>query len=479
VQAKKNRVIILGGGPTGLAAAWQLAEHGVPVVVLEKDSEVGGMAKTMEFDGCKVDFGPHIFHVRDTEESKKILQKIRKLLDEEPLLLNHKAQVFLQGKMYHYPWQVIELIMKLDFFLSVRVLWDYGIASVKHILSRDKTFRSFEDWGVKNVGRTLFDLAIGRYSSKVWGLPTSEISTRQAQRVAKINLRVLILRMLGVNADPVAHFNKYIYPQGGIGTLYEKMAKEIMRFGGEIVLNAEVCQIHRNGTRIRSIEYKRNNKVEVVEPDMVINTLPLAGLVKMFVPELSDRSLQAARNLFCRSLQLVYVAIKRPQFSSAHWTYLVDDEYRSNRFSEQKSVNPMMVPKDKTVLCFEISCTIGDTLSKANAAELLEIVVKDAEKAGIFNRSEIVSSKTILLENVYPVYRVGFEDILSTIFDELHALNNFATIGRHGLFLNNSMDDNTIMASTLASRYVDGSWDNQAWYAQIRQYLNDAFAGKK
>lgn len=474
-----KKVVILGGGPAGLAAAWQLTERGIPVLVLEKEPQIGGMAKTVEFDGCLVDFGPHIFHVRDTSESREIVAKIRKLLGEEPLLLNHHARLFLQDKMFHYPWQVLELLTKLNFFLSLRILWDYGVASLKHILSRDKSFRSFEDWGVKNVGRTLFDLTIGRYSSKVWGLPTSEISPRQAQRVAKINLRVLILRILGINADPVAHFKQYIYPHKGIGTLYQKMGKAITGGGGEILLNAEVCNIRHDGKKINAIEFIKDGKTENAEPDIVINTLPLPALARMFAPMLTRNALDAAGDLFCRSLQLVYVTIRREQFSKAHWTYLVDDYYRANRFSEQKSVNPEMVPQDKTVLCFEISCTVGDETARASHAELLQIVLKDAERAGLFTKSEVIASKSVLLENVYPVYRVGFEDTLTKIFDEMHAFSNFATIGRHGLFLNNSMDDNTILGSTIAAEIAAGTWDNTKWYNSMNEYLHSAFEGKK
>jgi protoporphyrinogen oxidase len=462
-----------------MAAAWQLTERGIQAVILEKDSEIGGMAKTVEFEGCFVDFGPHIFHVRDTVESRAVVEKIKELLGEEPLLLNHHARLLLRGKMYRYPWQVSELLTKLNFFLSLRILWDYAIASMKHILSRDKSFRSFEDWGVKNVGRTLFDLTIGRYSSKVWGLPTSEISPRQAQRVAKINLRVLILRILGVNADPVAHFRQYLYPRKGIGTLYHKMADEIRREGGEILLNAEVRRIYHDAGCITSIEYSNDGKLNRIEPGIVINTLPLSNVVEMFAPAFSNGVSEAAKNLFYRSLQLVYVVIRRQQFSQAHWTYLVDDDYRSNRFSEQKSVNPLMVPDGKTVLCFEISCTKGDPVSRLSTAELLEIVVKDAELAGLFQRSEVLASKSVFLENVYPVYRVGFEDTLSTIFRELHAFSNFATIGRHGLFLNNSMDDNTILGATIAEEISKGTWDHTAWYQRMNEYLNHSFAGKK
>jgi protoporphyrinogen oxidase len=474
-----GKVVILGGGPAGLATAWGLAEQGVSAVVLERGDEVGGMARTITFGGYRVDLGPHIFHIRDTEESREVVGRVKALLGEEPLLLQHQARLLLQGKLFHYPWQVAELLSKLNLLLSLRILWDYGFASTKHMVCGAKPFRSFEDWGVRNVGRTLFDLVIGRYSSKVWGLPTSEISPRQAQRVAKINLRVLILRLLGINADPVAHFKQYVYPRQGIGVLYDKMAAVIRQGGGEITVGARVYEIgHRDG-RITSVVYEQAGSRHEIEPVVVVNTLPLADLVGMFRPALSNATLRAADELFCRSLQLVYVAVRRPHFSPAHWTYLVDDVYRCNRLSEQKSVSPEMVADGNTVLCFEISCNKGDEIARASTAELLEVVLADAERAGLFSRSEVLASKSVLLENVYPVYRVGFEGILGTIFDELHDFDNLATIGRHGLFLNNSMDDNTILGLSLAREIAAGTWHNGGWYTYVKEYLHSAFHGKK
>src|SRR5262249_60021636 len=106
---------------------------------------------------------------------------------------------------------------------------------------------SFEEWGVRNLGRTLYDLCFGIYSARVWGLPTGQISSKQAQRVAKLNLKNIILRTLGIKADPATYFTKYMYPRHGISVLYESMATEIRQAGGCLFLATPGVALERDG----------------------------------------------------------------------------------------------------------------------------------------------------------------------------------------------------------------------------------------
>src|SRR5205823_5640516 len=171
-------------------------------------------------------------------------------------------------------------------FLSARIVFDYLVAAIKTTLAPPKKEDSFEEWGVRNLGRTLYDLCFGIYSARVWGLPTSQISSKQAQRVAKLNLKNIILRTLGIKADPATYFTKYMYPRKGISVLFENMAREVRAAVTCIRLDSSVVRLERDGDRVRRVVYRHEGKEETIECDGVISTLPLPKLVDLIEPAL-------------------------------------------------------------------------------------------------------------------------------------------------------------------------------------------------
>ena len=126
---------------------------------------------------------------------------------------------------------MLQVLTGVSPLLSARIIFDYVVATLRSALSPPRKEHSFEEWGVRNLGRTLYDLCFGIYSARVWGLPTSQISSKQAQRVAKLNLKNIILRTLGIKADPATYFTKYMYPRRGISVLFEGMAAEVRKGG--------------------------------------------------------------------------------------------------------------------------------------------------------------------------------------------------------------------------------------------------------
>ena len=247
---QKPKVVILGAGPAGISAAWRLTKLGYPVTVLERDGAVGGMGRTIKVGDYSVDFGPHTFHIRETPESKEILKTITPFFGEDPLTLVRGTRVLLRGKEYVYPLEMLQVLFGVSPLLSARILFDYSMATLKSFFAPAQKEHSFEEWGVRNLGRTLYDLCFGIYSERVWGLPTSQISSKQAQRVAKLNLKNIILRTLGIKADPATYFTKYFYPRKGISQLYEGMAKEVTAAGNRVLLNSPAVRVERDGDRV-------------------------------------------------------------------------------------------------------------------------------------------------------------------------------------------------------------------------------------
>ena len=476
---QKPKVVILGAGPAGMSAAWRLTKLGYPVTVLERDGAVGGMGRTIKVGDYAVDFGPHTFHIRETAESKEILKTITPFFGENPLTLVRGTRVLLRGKEYVYPLEILQVLFGVNPLLSALILFDYSVATLKSFFAPAKTEDSFEEWGVRNLGRTLYDLCFGIYSARVWGLPTSQISSKQAQRVAKLNLKNIILRTLGIKADPATYFTKYFYPRQGISLLYEGMAADVRAAGNEICLNAPAMRIERIGDQASRVFYTINGQEQSIECDILLSTLPLPALVNMMSPALPQAVRDHAARLRYRSLKLIYIALKRPRLTDYHWVYLLDDDYRVNRMSEQKNVSPDMVPADRTILCIELSLWKDEPLWTASDEEIYRIALRDLMKMGYgVTESEVESYYVTQIATAYPVYELNFEDHLIPVLEGVHETRNLLTLGRHGLFLNNSMDDNVGLGFQIADHIERKGADGREWVAEMLEFMKLRFAGK-
>jgi protoporphyrinogen oxidase len=484
--AHKPRVVILGAGPAGISAAWRLTKLGYPVTVLERDGAVGGMGRTIKVGDYSVDFGPHTFHIRETPESKEILKTITPFFGEDPLTLVRGTRVLLRGKEYVYPLEMLQVLFGVSPLLSFRILWDYGLATLKSFFAPAKKEDSFEEWGVRNLGRTLYDLCFGIYSERVWGLPTSQISSKQAQRVAKLNLKNIILRTLGIKADPATYFTKYFYPRQGISLLYEGMAREVTAAGNQVLLNSPAIRVERTGStgsaqgdRVSKVVYRGESGEQSIDCDILLSTLPLPALVNMTSPALPQAVIDHAAKLRYRSLKLIYIALKRPQLTDYHWVYLLDEQFRVNRMSEQKNVSPDMVPKDRTILCIELSLWKDEPLWQASDEEVYKLALRDLMKMGYgVTESEVDSYYVTDIPTAYPVYELNFEDHLIPVLEGVHEMRNVMTLGRHGLFLNNSMDDNVGLGFQIADHIEQKGADGRVWVAEMLQFMKLRFAGK-
>ena len=110
VTPETPRVVVLGGGPAGMSAAWRLSQRGVSTTIIERDNAVGGMGKTIKVGDYYVDYGPHTFHVRETEESRAIHEAIKPLFGDDPLVLTRGTRVLLRGKEYIYPLEMLQVL---------------------------------------------------------------------------------------------------------------------------------------------------------------------------------------------------------------------------------------------------------------------------------------------------------------------------------------------------------------------------------
>jgi protoporphyrinogen oxidase len=222
-----------------------------------------------------------------------------------------------------------------------------------------------------------------------------------------------------------------------------------------------------------------NGQEHAIDCDILLSTLPLPALVSMMSPSMPQAVIDHAARLRYRSLKLIYIALKRKQLTDYHWVYLLDDDFRVNRMSEQKNVSPDMVPPDRTILCIELSLWKDEPLWTASDEEIYRIALKDLMKMGYgVTESEVESYYVTQIATAYPVYELNFEDHLIPVLEGVHQVRNLMTLGRHGLFLNNSMDDNVGLGFQIADHIEQKGADGRVWVAEMLEFMKLRFAGK-
>jgi len=228
------------------------------------------------------------------------------------------------------------------------------------------------------------------------------------------------------------------------------------------------------------VHYRENGEDKQLPSDILLSTLPLPALVAMTSPALPAPVVAHAAKLKYRSLKLIYIALKRARMTDYHWVYLLDQQFRVNRLSEQKNVSPDMVPNDTTVLCIELSLWKDEPLWQASDEEIFQLALRDLMKMGYgVTPEEVVEYHVTDIPTAYPVYELNFEEHLIPVLDGVHEVSNLLTLGRHGLFLNNSMDDNVLLGMQIADHInrPEGA-DSRAWKTEMLAFMNLRFAGK-
>jgi protoporphyrinogen oxidase len=199
----------------------------------------------------------------------------------------------------------------------------------------------------------------------------------------------------------------------------------------------------------------------------------------MITPALPPQISEHASKLRYRSLKLIYVALKRPLLTDFHWVYLLDEEFRVNRVSEQKNVSADMVPPDRTVLCIELSLWRDEPLWTKSDKEIFELALRDLMKMGYgITPDEVEEYHVTDIPTAYPVYELNFEDHLIPVLEGVHRVPNLLTLGRHGLFLNNSMDDNVLLGMTVGNHIAAGGFQSDVWLSKMLAFMNLRFQGK-
>jgi len=450
---KTKKVVIMGGGPAGLCVGWKLIKNNVHVEVVELESQVGGLCRSIRKKGYIFDLGGHRF----ISKYKELLKDVSEIMGETLELRPRKSQIRLKGKYYAYPLDAKDLVTKMNAFVSLKCLIDYLVTTFKNKISPPEDL-SLEDWIVNRFGRSLYDIYFGPYSEKLWGVPPTTISADwAAQRISLINLWDVFIRLLGKQKDtPTTYATKYFYPKEGIGQIPERIAEIITEGGGKVHLNTEVVKINVNGNKITGVVVKKNGKEITLTGDFYVSTIPLPEFVSSIDPPVEEKYLNVAKDMHFRALRFMNVLIDDDQVSENTWICIPEDQYLFFRIQEPRNWGLGTVPEGKTSLILEIACDVGDEIWEADDDTIMKRCVEDLKKLGFDIEGKVNDYFSTRAKHAYPIYDLNYINKLRAVFELFMQYENLAVCGRQGLYRYNNMDHSMLMGYITAEHILNG-----------------------
>ncbi|MQA88501.1 MAG: FAD-dependent oxidoreductase [Streptosporangiales bacterium] len=445
-------LLVLGAGPAGLAAAWRASRRGLAVTVLERAPAVGGLAGSFEVAGVRVDHGSHRLH---PATPPTILADLRGLLGDDLQTRRRSGRLRLAGRWVDFPLRAGELAGTLPAPLLARV----AAEAVAQPLRRART-DSYAATLRRGLGPTLYEALYAPYAEKLWGLPGDRISAEQARRrVTADTPWKLASRVLRIRRNR-GQGRVFYYPRRGYGQISEALADTAVAAGARIALGTAVEEVHPGPESVRVVAAG-----EEFHAGQVFSTLPLPALAAMTNPGPPAAAVEAARQLRFRAMVLVYLVCRDGRWTTYDAHYLPGPETPVTRISEPANYRDSADdPDDRSVLCLEIPCDVGDEVWRADDATLRELADEALAITGL-PPVRAVEVAVRRLPRVYPVYEVGFERRLDDLDRWAASLPRITTFGRLGLFAHDNTHHAMVMAYDAVDALRPDGLDRTAWAA--------------
>jgi protoporphyrinogen oxidase/predicted dehydrogenase len=442
---------ILGGGPAGLTAAYVLGRRGRPATVFEADGTVGGIAKTIEFNGYRFDLGGHRFFTK-----VKAVQRLwEEVLGSEFVKRPRLSRIYYNGKFFAYPITAKDVVGRLGLWESFRCTLSYLWSARR----RRSEAHTFEEWVTTRFGRRLYDAFFRSYTEKVWGIPGSQIRALwAAQRIKNFSLGRAILSILGIRRKNVTTLiEEFHYPRLGPGQMWEAFARRAEEHSIPVRVKQRCVSIRHADNRVQSVVIRENGTVEEHDVDSVVSSIALKDLVLQLDPPAPADVQAAAMRLRYRDLVLVALMTTEAEPFPDNWIYLHDPETRAGRVQNYGAWSEDMVRPGTTCLGVEYFCFEGDDIWKMADEEAVELAKQELSRIGLIDPSKVVDGVKVLVPKAYPMYDAEYEEAVATIRSYLERFENLQTCGRNGLHRYNNQDHSMWTAILAALNVVDGT----------------------
>lgn len=453
-------VAIIGAGPAGLTAAYLLTKKGYSVTVIEKDpAYVGGISRTVEYDGFRFDIGGHRFF----SKSREVVDLWNEILPDDFIQRPRMSRIYYEGKFYSYPLRAFEALRNLGIFRSTLCMLSY----LRSKLRPKQNVRSFEDWVVNQFGHKLYSIFFKTYTEKVWGMPCDEMSADwAAQRIKGLSLGAAVLdgvkRSLGLNKRPndgmatKTLLETFRYPRQGPGMMWEAARDFVLKGGNQVLMGHALKQMKHNARtgRWQVQATAGDGGLVTINAAHVISSAPMRELAGRIDP--LPATVPQAMELKYRDFLTVALMIRSDDLFPDNWIYIHDSKVKVGRVQNFRSWSPEMVP-DADIACvgLEYFCFEGDGLWSSSDADLIELAKKEMAILGLCNPEDVVGGAVVRQEKAYPVYDDTYAENVRLMREELEAsYPTLHMVGRNGMHRYNNQD-HAMMTAMLTVRNIE------------------------
>jgi protoporphyrinogen oxidase len=451
-----SRVLIAGGGPAGLTAAYELSKLGLKPTVLEADNQVGGLSRTVNYRGYRFDIGGHRFF----SKIPLINDLWKEILREDFLVRPRLSRIYYRESFFDYPLKAFNALSGLGPLEAFLI----GLSYAKARVFPHSEETNFEQWVTNRFGERLYQIFFKTYTEKVWGIPCTEISADwAAQRIKNLSLTEALRNALlgsGKTADGqiiTTLIDQFNYPRFGPGMMWEACRDLLAAGGHETLGGVRVESIRHSNGRINCM-YGMTSGGERVEfdADHYISTLPLRELIHSLDPLPPMEVLTAANHLRYRDYLTVVLIVNRESVFPDNWVYIHSPNVKMGRIQNYKNWSPEMVPDLKrTSLGLEYFLWDKDEEWEWSQERLIEFGVKECSQIGLIVPKDVEDGTVVRMRKAYPVYDQHYHKSLETVRRYLETFSNFQTVGRNGLHRYNNQD-HSMLTAIYAARNIVG-----------------------
>ncbi len=492
------KVVIIGCGPAGLTCAYHLLRNNkeLEVVLLEEESSIGGISKTVNHHGNRMDLGGHRFFTKN----EKVLQLWFDLMplqgypafddkmlnvkkdyqngkanpeknDQVMLIRNRISRIYYHKNFFDYPVSFnLKTIKNMGFITTIQCGFSY-----LHSLVFKKDESNLENFYINRFGMKLYQMFFKGYTTKLWGRTPSEIdSSWGSQRVKGISIRKILIdyykRLLHIQDKnkETSLIESFYYPKYGPGQLYEEMANRIEKMGGKILLNSKVVGIQKKNHHIQEVVYLEGKQKKKISCDVVVSSMPMKDLLEV-MNHVPRQILEISNHLPYRDFITIGVLLPKLELKNEtniqtihgsvpdNWIYIQDTSVKMGRVQIFNNWSSYMVenPINTIWLGLEFFCSEGDSFWNKSDIELVSLAKKELKKMGFYD-GKILDNKVIRVKKAYPAYFDSYKDI-DVIREYINNIDNLYCIGRNGTHSYNNMDHSILSGMICADLILNHS----------------------